>query len=96
MGNRDGSVHPPGQPALLAGSHSPPAHSEQTASPLEWPQAQTPTHPLAVLFGSIPGLKWIHAFCIFPSKGHQPDPEHLFTCVGGELLEQSSAGRFFG
>lgn len=52
---------------------------------------------------SIPGLKWMNTFCLTPpceSKGHQPDPQHLFasalTCIAGHLLVQSSAARFLG
>lgn len=89
------------RPALLAGSPSPPA---PLASPHGTP-AGTVTHapPGRFSLRSIPGLKWMNIFCqTLPckSKGHQPDAEHHFasnlSCVGGDLPEQSSAGRFLG
>lgn len=87
-------LSPPPQPspALLAGSPSPPARSEQAASPRGMAAGTVTPAPRGCLsLRSIPGLKWMNIFCqtlpckskasqIWSTTSHQILPVQGVTC----------------
>lgn len=103
MGNRDGSVHPTGprqlrwQGAILLL----PTRSRRL-HPVEWLQHGYPRTPWLLLFAEHSWAEVDEYFLPDVSMQEQrapASPEHHFasgvTCVGGGLLEESSAGRLF-